>query len=133
MAEVLLENLTKIFKRRKERKIENVVAVDHINLRIKDGEFLVLLGPSGCGKTTLLRMVIGFEKPTHGKIIMEQRDITDVFPESRKIGMMFQNYALFPHMTVFEDVSYGLKIKKLKKVKINNFRLIRKIFTSLAK
>ncbi|MHA1874953.1 MAG: ABC transporter ATP-binding protein [Promethearchaeota archaeon] len=110
MAYLKIRNLSKTFG--------DVRAVNNANIEVEKGTFFTLLGPSGCGKTTLLRMVIGFEKPTHGKIIMEQRDITDVFPESRKIGMMFQNYALFPHMTVFENVSYGLKIKKLKKVKI---------------
>jgi len=118
MAEVLLENLTKIFKRRKERKIENVVAVDHINLRIKDGEFLVLLGPSGCGKTTTLRMIAGLETPTEGKVYIGKRDVTEYPARERGIAMVFQDYALYPHMNVFENMAFALRNLKFPKDEI---------------
>lgn len=95
-----------------------VVAVDDLNLSIAKGEFLCLLGPSGCGKTTTLRMIAGFENPTSGWIIIQGRDVTDVPPHKRDTGMVFQNYALFPHMTVFGNLSYGLKNRKVPKVQI---------------
>ena len=86
-----------------------------INLTIKEGEFFTLLGPSGCGKTTILRLIGGFMKPSHGKLYVGEKDITNLEPEHRNMGTVFQNYALFPNMTVEENVAYGLKIKKLPK------------------
>ena len=87
----------------------------NINLTIKEGEFFTLLGPSGCGKTTILRLIGGFMKPSHGKLYVGEKDITNLEPEHRNMGTVFQNYALFPNMTVEENVAYGLKIKKLPK------------------
>lgn len=110
MAYLRIMNLTKVFG--------EVRAVSNANIEIEKGEFFTFLGPSGCGKTTTLRMIAGFETPTEGKIIMDDKDITYLPPEAKEIGMMFQNYALFPHMTVAENVAYGLKIKKLPKAKI---------------
>ena len=91
-------------------------AVADLSLTVGDGEFLTLLGPSGCGKTTSLRMVSGFVEPTSGRILMDGADITDVLPEKRSIGLVFQNYALFPHMTVGENVTFGLRMAKVAKV-----------------
>ena len=87
----------------------------NINLTIKEGEFFTLLGPSGCGKTTILRLIGGFMKPSSGNIYVGDKDITNLEPEHRNMGTVFQNYALFPNMTVEENVAYGLKIKKLPK------------------
>ncbi len=83
-----------------------------VDLLIEDGEFFSLLGPSGCGKTTLLRLIAGLEKPDRGRIVLNGRDITDLSPEQRRIGLVFQNYALFPHLNVFENIEYGLKLQK---------------------
>ena len=90
---------------------ETFAAVDHVNLTIQPGEFLTFLGPSGCGKTTTLRMIAGFETPTSGQIIVDGADITQVPANQRDMGFVFQNYALFPHMTIFENVAYGLRIR----------------------
>ncbi len=94
------------------------IAVDDMSLSIYEGEFFSLLGPSGCGKTTLLRMLAGFEKPTSGKILLEGKDLTAVPPHKRPVNMMFQSYALFPHMTVEQNVMFGLKQEKLPKAEI---------------
>ncbi|RPJ77368.1 MAG: ABC transporter ATP-binding protein [Desulfobacteraceae bacterium] len=87
-------------------------AVSHVSLDIKDGELFTLLGPSGCGKTTILRLIGGFHKPDCGEIYFGDRDVSAIPPYERHIGMVFQNYALWPHMTIFDNVAYGLKIKK---------------------
>lgn len=92
---------------------ENVL--ENINLYIKENEFLTLLGPSGCGKTTTLRIIGGFEKPTEGRVIFEGKDITDVPPYQRQINTVFQKYALFPHLNVYDNIAFGLKIKKMSK------------------
>ncbi|MFN8452316.1 MAG: ABC transporter ATP-binding protein, partial [Anaerolineae bacterium] len=92
-----------------------VLAVNDVNLEIKSGEFVTLLGPSGCGKTTTLRMIAGFEAPTQGKIILEGKDITFQAPNKRDMALVFQNYALFPHMSVFDNVAYGLQTRRLSK------------------
>jgi spermidine/putrescine transport system ATP-binding protein len=91
----------------------DVRAVDHIDLRIAEGEFFSLLGPSGCGKTTTLRMIAGFEEPTSGQILLHGRDMVGVPPFRRDVNMVFQQYALFPHMDVFENVAFGLRRKKV--------------------
>jgi iron(III) transport system ATP-binding protein len=91
---------------------EKVVAVNELSLTINPGEFVTLLGPSGCGKTTALRMVAGFETPTSGKVLLDGEDLSALTPDRRPMGMVFQSYALFPHMSVFDNVAYGLKVKK---------------------
>ena len=97
-----------------------VAAVDHINLSIKQGEFLTLLGPSGCGKTTILRMVAGFETPTEGTIMLDGEDITNRQASKRPMGMVFQSYALFPHMTAEQNIAFGMQIKKTPKDQIKH-------------
>jgi thiamine transport system ATP-binding protein len=87
----------------------SVTALDEVNLSVQAGEFFTLVGPSGCGKTTTLRAIAGFERPTHGTVAIDGRDVTGVSPENRGVGVVFQNYALFPHMTVRENVGYGLR------------------------
>lgn len=106
-----LKNITKEYN--------GVTVLDNINLYIRKNEFLTLLGPSGCGKTTTLRIIGGFEQPASGKVIFEGKDITTVPPYKRQINTVFQKYALFPHMDVFENISFGLKIKKLPKDEID--------------
>jgi iron(III) transport system ATP-binding protein len=105
MASIKIDNVQKAFGK--------VMAVDHLNLEIKDGEFFTFLGPSGCGKTTTLRMIAGFYYPTKGVVRFGDKDMTRVPPEKRNTGMVFQNYALFPHMTVFENVAFGLRVRKV--------------------
>lgn len=92
--------------------------LNNVNLEIEDGELFTLLGPSGCGKTTLLRIIAGFIKPTEGEIFLTDKNITNVSPELRNIGIVFQSYALFSHMDVLENVKYGLKLKKISKKQI---------------
>src|SRR5882757_1078947 len=91
------------------KKFGSFRAVDNLSLDIRAGEFFALLGPSGCGKTTLLRMLAGFETPDEGRILLNGRDIAPVLPHERPVNMMFQNYALFPHLTVRDNIAFGLK------------------------
>jgi len=107
MVNVKLVNVTKRFGR--------VVAVNKVTLAVEHGEFFTLLGPSGCGKTTTLRVIAGLEYADEGRIIFDNTDVTNLPPYKRGTGMVFQNYALWPHMTVFDNIAYGLKIKKLPK------------------
>jgi len=102
-----LEQVAKIFPQRGSQG--TVTAVDHVSLNIRQGEFVTLLGPSGCGKTTTLRLIAGFEAPTRGRILLDDRDITAQPPNKRDMAMVFQSYALFPHMSVFDNVAYGLQ------------------------
>ncbi len=95
------------------KKFGDVTAVETVTLDVRQGEFLTLLGPSGSGKTTTLNMVAGFEIPSSGQILLKERDITTVAPNNRGIGMVFQNYALFPHMTVFDNIAFPLKMRKV--------------------
>lgn len=104
-----LRNLSKVFGQGKEQ----VTAVDSIDLDINPGEFITFLGPSGCGKTTTLRMIAGFETPSQGSILLDGQDVSSLSPDKRPMGMVFQSYALFPHMSVYQNVSYGPRIKKL--------------------
>ena len=101
----------KNISRRYVKDNEEFMAVNNVNLEVKPGEFLTFLGPSGCGKTTTLRMIAGFETPTSGQILMDGVDITHVPANERGLGFVFQNYALFPHMKIFDNVAYGLKIR----------------------
>lgn len=103
MAHIELTNLSKVYN-------DDVVAVDGINLAIEEGEFVTLVGPSGCGKTTTLRMIAGFDTPSEGQVYMDDTDITDLPPFHRDVGMVFQSFALFPHMTVKENVAYGMRV-----------------------
>ena len=106
MTVLTLEKLTKVFPRAGK-------VVDSIDLRIQSGEFFTLLGPSGCGKSTILRMVAGFEQPTSGRILFDNRDVTTEPANRRGIGFVFQNYALFPHLSVAENVGFGLRVRKV--------------------
>ncbi|MGE5220071.1 MAG: ATP-binding cassette domain-containing protein, partial [Chloroflexota bacterium] len=101
MATVEIRGIKKIFG--------TVTAVNGVDLLIRDGEFLVLLGPSGCGKSTLLRMIAGFEMPTEGDLLIGGTVVNDLPPRARKIAMVFQSYALYPHMTVFKNIAFPLK------------------------
>src|SRR5262245_19660745 len=92
------------------KRFGKMVAVDNVNLDIREGEFFALLGPSGCGKTTLLRMLAGFETPTEGKILIDGKDVADLPPNKRPVNMVFQSYAVFPHMKVSDNVAYGLNM-----------------------
>ncbi|HEY2917152.1 MAG TPA: ABC transporter ATP-binding protein [Candidatus Limnocylindrales bacterium] len=111
MAFLELDNVRKAF-------VGGTVAVEGISLKAESGEFISFLGPSGCGKTTTLRMIAGFEQPTSGTITLDGRDITDVAPNHRNVGMVFQSYALFPNMTVAQNVAFGLSIRKRPKDQI---------------
>jgi spermidine/putrescine transport system ATP-binding protein len=97
------------------KKFGETAAVDHINLEVRDGEFFSLLGPSGCGKTTTLRMIGGFEQPTSGLIELQGQDVTWLPPYRRNVNTVFQNYALFPHLTIYENVAFGLRRKGVRK------------------
>ena len=110
MAEVAFVNI--------EKRYGAVKVISGLNLKIADGEFAVLVGPSGCGKTTSLQMVAGLESVSSGRLFIGGRDVTDLAPKSRDIAMVFQSYALFPHMSVFDNIAFGLKIRKVAKVDI---------------
>jgi multiple sugar transport system ATP-binding protein len=110
MAKVALRNVTMIFK--------DTPAVKDVNLEVKDGEFLVLLGPSGCGKTTTLRMIAGLEKPTTGEIFIGDQLVNDLPPKDRDVAMVFQNYALYPHMTVRDNLAFPLKMRRFAKEEV---------------
>ncbi|MEB3806812.1 MAG: ABC transporter ATP-binding protein, partial [Desulfurococcales archaeon] len=105
MTRIRLEDVTKIYG--------GVVAVDHANIDIEHGEFFTIIGPSGCGKTTTLRIIAGFEVPEEGKVYFDDRDVTYVKPYERNTAMVFQNYALWPHMTVYDNIAYGLRLRKV--------------------
>jgi spermidine/putrescine ABC transporter ATP-binding subunit len=114
MANILeINNVTKTFR-------GGVLAVDDVTLGVEEGEFLTILGPSGCGKTTTLRMVGGFEYPDAGQILLDGQDVTDLPPHKRPVNMMFQDFALFPHMTVAQNIGYGLTIAGVKKSEIKS-------------
>jgi multiple sugar transport system ATP-binding protein len=110
MAQVILKDLLK--------KFDEVVAVRDVNLQIKDKEFMVLVGPSGCGKSTTLRMIAGLEEISSGEIYIGERLVNDLPPKDRDIAMVFQNYALYPHMTVYDNMAFGLKMRKFPKAEI---------------
>ena len=112
VGEIVLESVTKEF-------VGGVRAVDAVELTIRDGEFMVLVGPSGCGKTTLRRSIGGLERITAGRILIDGKDVTRAQPADRDLAMVFQNYALYPHMTVRENLGYALRVRKLKKAEVN--------------
>jgi multiple sugar transport system ATP-binding protein len=113
MAKIVLEDVWKVYP-------DGTEAVRSLSLDIADGEFMVLVGPSGCGKTTALRMVAGLEVITRGKVMIGDRVVNDVPPKERDIAMVFQNYALYPHMTVFDNMAFGLKLQKVPKTEIDS-------------
>jgi multiple sugar transport system ATP-binding protein len=108
MSRIVLDRISKLFG-------DDVVAVDDVSLEIADGEFMVLVGPSGCGKSTILRMIAGLEDVTAGEIMIGDRQVTDLEPKARDIAMVFQSYALYPHMTVEQNLAFGLKLRKTPK------------------
>ncbi|TFG81561.1 MAG: ATP-binding cassette domain-containing protein, partial [Erysipelotrichales bacterium] len=112
MATLQLKDINKIYD-------NNVQAVFDFNLEIKDKEFIVLVGPSGCGKSTTLRMIAGLEEITSGELYINEKLVNDVHPKDREIAMVFQSYALYPHMTVYENMAFGLKLKKMPKAEID--------------
>ena len=122
MAAIELEHVTKTFA-------GGVTAVDDVNLTIADGEFMVLVGPSGCGKSTLLRMIAGLEEITEGTISIGDVDVTELAPRDRDIAMVFQNYALYPHMNVRENLGFGLSVRRTSKLQI--VRRVREVATLL--
>ena len=105
---VVLQNLTKRFPNREKNK-PDVIAVNNFNFEIPDGKLVALLGPSGCGKSTALNLICGLEKPTEGRIFFGEDDVTDLPPENRGVGMVFQNYALYPHLTVRQNILFPLQ------------------------
>ncbi|TXL61096.1 sn-glycerol-3-phosphate ABC transporter ATP-binding protein UgpC [Cerasibacillus terrae] len=111
MAELRLENIQKVYGK-------DVVAVDDFNLHIKDKDFIVFVGPSGCGKSTTLRMIAGLEEISEGELYIDDKLMNDVAPKDRDIAMVFQNYALYPHMSVYDNMAFGLKLRKFKKTEI---------------
>ncbi|MCR4661555.1 MAG: ABC transporter ATP-binding protein [Clostridia bacterium] len=126
-----VQGITKIF--------DNVTVLDKLSLSIKKGQFVTLLGPSGCGKTTLLRIIAGFETPTEGKVFISGKDMTNVPPFKRPVNTVFQKYALFPHLNVFNNIAYGLKLQrkdvekdgKIKKVRLSKTEIKEKVETAL--
>ena len=111
MANIQFKNISKSYG--------DTEVLKNINLEITEGEFLVLVGPSGCGKSTSLRMIAGLESVTSGEIWIDEKCVNEVDPSSRDIAMVFQNYALYPHMTIFDNMAFGLKLKKVSKKEIN--------------
>ena len=111
MSKIVIKNLEKSFGDNK--------VINNFNIDINDGEFIVLVGPSGCGKSTLLRMISGLENIDQGEIFLDQKLINNLLPSKREIAMVFQSYALYPHMNVFENMSFGLKMEKIPKSEIN--------------
>ena len=108
MSRIYLENVSKVFDHK-------VTAVDNVTLEIPDGEFFVLVGPSGCGKSTVMRIIAGLEEATAGKVYIGDRAVNDVQPKDRNVAMVFQNYALYPHMNAFDNMAFGLKLRKVPK------------------
>ena len=114
MAEVTLQNISKVYddvdKKRGRKK-----AIEDVSFTVNDKEFMVIVGPSGCGKSTLLRMIAGLEDISEGTLAIDGKRINDLSPRDRDIAMVFQNYALYPHMTVYDNMAFGLKLKKYSK------------------
>jgi len=105
-----IENIEKTYGKQK--------VLENINFSVRDGEFIAILGPSGCGKTTLMRIIIGLEEPSAGKLFLDNDDITNLPPDKRGFSIVFQDYALFPHMTLYDNVAYGLKLRKVSSAQI---------------
>src|SRR5688500_871228 len=122
MAKIVLDGVTKTFG-------NEVIAVDDVSLEIGDGEFMVLVGPSGCGKSTILRLLAGLEDVTAGEIYIGDRQVTDLPPKERDIAMVFQNYALYPHMSVEQNIGFGLRLSKTPKAELR--QRVREVATIL--
>ena len=123
MATITLKHISKVFESKGKKKSDEntkTLAVDDFNLEIKDKEFVVLVGPSGCGKSTTLRMIAGLEEITEGELLIDDVKVNDVEPKDRDIAMVFQNYALYPHMTVFDNIAFPLKLHKTPKAEIKD-------------
>ena len=134
--EIKIKHLTKVFPGDPKKNIQDTVAVDDLNIDIKDGELIGLLGPSGCGKSTTLYMLAGLKAPTSGEIWFGDDDVTHLAPEKRGIGLVFQNYALYPHMTVYDNVKFPLTNLRISKIKVNqkildNLKIIELISNNL--
>ena len=112
MSEVILKNISKLYS-------NGFNAVKNINIDIKDKEFIVLVGPSGCGKSTTLRMIAGLEEISEGELYIGDKLVNDIEPKDRDIAMVFQNYALYPHLSVYENMAFALKLRKLPKDEID--------------
>ena len=112
MAEMMLNQIYKVYDNK-------VTAVDNFNLHIEDKEFIVFVGPSGCGKSTTLRMIAGLEEISQGDFLLDGKRMNDVAPKDRDIAMVFQNYALYPHMNVYDNMAFGLKLRKFPKAEID--------------
>src|SRR5688572_6010429 len=112
MAEIVLKDVKKSYAK-------GAMVIHGVNVDIADGEFIVIVGPSGCGKSTLLRMIAGLEQITEGAISIGGKVVNDVEPKDRNIAMVFQNYALYPHMNVYENMSYGLRLRRMSKEEID--------------
>lgn len=123
MVEIKLEKLRKTFG--------EVVATDEVTMTLREGELSTLLGPSGCGKTTLLRLIAGFYQPDSGHIFFDERDVTRLPPNKRNTGMCFQNYALWPHMSVHDNIAYGLKLKRVKRMKYTRAAIDKRVTIAL--
>ena len=122
MAEVVLEGVTMVFR-------DGTVAVEDLDLTVPDGSFVVVLGPSGCGKTTLLRLVAGLEQPTEGRVLIGGEDVTEASPRERDVAMVFQSYALYPHLTAFENIAFGLRSRREDRAEVD--RRVRQVATML--
>jgi multiple sugar transport system ATP-binding protein len=114
VAKVSFRGVSKVFD-------DEVVALSDFSLDVRDGEFMVLVGPSGCGKSTTLRILAGLETPTEGRVLIGEDDVTDMRPQDRDIAMVFQNYALYPHMTVYDNMAFGLRMRKTPQERIDRF------------
>ena len=112
MSEIIISKLEKVYP-------NGFKAVHGIDLKIEDGEFMVFVGPSGCGKSTLLRIIAGLEDVSEGKVFIGEKDVTNTHPKDRDIAMVFQNYALYPHMSVYENMAFALKMRKIAKDEID--------------
>lgn len=121
MAQLSLEHIYKIYDNK-------VTAVSDFNLEIDDKEFIVFVGPSGCGKSTTLRMIAGLEEISKGELSIDGKVMNNVAPKDRDIAMVFQNYALYPHMTVYDNMAFGLKLRKMPKDDIKNVWSMQQIF-----
>src|SRR6201986_3013342 len=117
MAEVSLQHISKLYPNEK-RKGDLHKAIDDVSFTVRDKEFMVLVGPSGCGKSTLLRMIAGLEEISNGDLLIDGNRVNDLDPRNRDIAMVFQNYALYPHMTVYDNMAFGLRLKKINKKEV---------------